>query len=250
MSKGPWTTSQSFFVAMGGVHLDFSDFKGAQVNLGELRRALQLDLLSLNTIPAEDVRARAKTNHIVKALVCVQASWLVAQVIGRAVAKLPVTTLEVITVGYVLCGLITYLCWWHKPQDADVSIKVDCGSLTYEDFNRQIEDVYIKDNNPGWQELPLVTMIAGVFSDVSCTAWNFVFPTLVESIIWKVASVLAAFLPMAYFALGRLHWNLELCDRIWDCSDEHDHICTSASLPHGRTIYCVSLCTSWDILRS
>jgi hypothetical protein len=150
MKKGRWTMSQLFFVHMEGVTLEFEgctetlgcdsygDFDDAKL-LGVLKCALQLNLLDVKSISGEDVKKRAKTNYLIKALVCLQVSWLVAQVIGRAVAKLPITTLEVVTIGYVLCALVTYTCLWHKPQDAEVVITINCRRLTKANFHRQIE---------------------------------------------------------------------------------------------------------------
>jgi hypothetical protein len=103
IDKGQWTISQLSFVCMGGVELEFQDCTETLgcdthgifyqfTSLGNYQRAIQLKILDTKCIPKEDVRKRAKTNYLVKALVCLQASWLVAQVIGRAVAKLPYNT--------------------------------------------------------------------------------------------------------------------------------------------------------------
>ena len=45
---------------------------------------------------------KSKANTLAKALVIIQASWLLIQVIGRLIAKLPVTLLEVNTIAHVL----------------------------------------------------------------------------------------------------------------------------------------------------
>jgi len=57
----------------------------------------------------------------------------------RAIVELPITTLEVVTVGYVVCALITYFCWWQKPQDAELSITVYCKNLTKANFQEQVK---------------------------------------------------------------------------------------------------------------
>jgi len=207
LNKGQWTMSQLFFVFMGGVELDFEDCTenlGCDSNGGfvydpfvDVQRALELDILDIKSIPAEDVKKRAKTNYLVKALVCLQASWLVAQVIGRAVAKLPITTLEIVTVGYVVCALITYTCYWHKPQDAEVPILVNCKSLTKASFYEQIES--IQDTNiveRRW-ERALLCVVASTFGAVHCTAWNFFFSTSTEGEMWRVASILTVVISFA-----------------------------------------------------
>lgn len=38
------------------------------------------------------------------------------QIIGRLAAGLQVTLLEINTLGHILCALIIYVLWWHKPR--------------------------------------------------------------------------------------------------------------------------------------
>jgi hypothetical protein len=209
MNKGHWTMSQLFFIFMGGVDLEFEDcteilgcaphgkFYPGQ-SLLNAQRALQLNILDMRFISVEDVKERAKTSYLVKALVCLQASWLVVQVIGRAVAKLPITTLGVVTVGYVVCALITYSCWWHKLQDAEVSITVNCRSLTGARFHELMNDLHDSFHQETWREMALSCVVCGTFGAVYCIAWNFYFSTFAESAIWKVSSVLTIVIPFIY----------------------------------------------------
>jgi hypothetical protein len=228
MNKGPWEISQSFFIGMGGVQLKFKDCKetlGMDSDgdfldiraLSNLRRALQLKLIDLNAVPAEDVRLRAKTNYIVKTFVCLQATWLVAQVIGRAMDHLPITTLEVVAVAYVVCALITYFCWWHKPQDAEVHITVDCRKITKDEFHRQIDYIHIDGKKHSWHVLALLAFIAMIFGAVHCTAWNFIFATYAESMIWKVASIFCTVVP-ATLLLGSQHVIIPSFEESWIAS--------------------------------
>jgi hypothetical protein len=164
----------------------------------DLRRALQLNVLDTKSISAENVKKRAKTNYVVKALVCLQASWLVAQVIGRAVAKLPITTLEVVTVGYVVCAIITYSCYWQKPQDAEVRITVNCRSHTREGFRRQMKEVDDGPESERWWTMVLLCITVCTFGAVHCMAWSFVFSTFAESVIWRISSVLTMVIPFLF----------------------------------------------------
>ena len=49
-------------------------------------------------------------------MACVQAAWLVLQVIARLQSGLQVTLLKIKTLGHVLCAVVIYILWWHKPQ--------------------------------------------------------------------------------------------------------------------------------------
>ena len=54
---------------------------------------------------------------LTKALVCLQACWMLAQALARKVERLPITLLELNTIMHVVCALIMYLLWLKKPQD-------------------------------------------------------------------------------------------------------------------------------------
>jgi hypothetical protein len=71
----------------------------------------------LPPITAEFIADKSKADSLAKVLVCGQATWCLVQFIGRKASHLPVTLLEVNTLGHALCALAIYLSWWHKPLD-------------------------------------------------------------------------------------------------------------------------------------
>jgi hypothetical protein len=68
-------------------------------------------------ISEELIIDKSKANALAKTLVIFQATGSMLQVVARLAAHLPVTLLEVNTLGHVLCALTLYLCWWSKPLD-------------------------------------------------------------------------------------------------------------------------------------
>ena len=157
ITTGQWSMPQSFFIQMRGIKLEFQDgseFLGRPARCAETEKcflgfvalsdwdlAVRLGLLDTKVLSVEDVRKRAKTSLVAKAAVCLQASWLVAQVTGRAINGLSITTLEVVTMAYVLCAFIIYAFWWHKPQDAEVHVKVDCSHMQKADFYQRVDEI-------------------------------------------------------------------------------------------------------------
>ncbi|KAJ4985077.1 hypothetical protein SVAN01_09448 [Stagonosporopsis vannaccii] len=107
--RQPWTLVHSHFAMMGGFTLDTDAF---WPEVTEVRRPLftmsallklaenEPDLLP--NVSTEDIMDKSKANGLTKLLVCLQACWFAAQVIGR-----------IITV---------YAAWWDKPLDVDESI--------------------------------------------------------------------------------------------------------------------------------
>lgn len=55
----------------------------------------------LPSIARAEITDKSKANDLAKALVIIQACWMLVQVIGRLIAKLPVTLLEVNTIAHV-----------------------------------------------------------------------------------------------------------------------------------------------------
>lgn len=103
----------SFFASTGGFAFEFdeSSTRGphAFLPVGCPRRltltARGMAFLGacghLPDVPRVDIMDKSKANNLAKVLVIVQASWLLIQVVGRLIAKLPVTVLEVNTVAHV-----------------------------------------------------------------------------------------------------------------------------------------------------
>ncbi|KAF3935013.1 hypothetical protein ABW20_dc0102631 [Dactylellina cionopaga] len=71
----------------------------------------------LPDIDPDDIKDKSKADSLAKVLVFIQAGWFLVQTIARLVQQLPVSLLEVNTLGHVLCALIVYLLWWHKPRE-------------------------------------------------------------------------------------------------------------------------------------
>jgi hypothetical protein len=71
-------------------------------------------------ISEEFISDKSKADSLAKTLVCFQAAWFVIQILARLAAHLPITLLEINTLGHVGCALMIYLCWWHKPLDISV----------------------------------------------------------------------------------------------------------------------------------
>jgi hypothetical protein len=67
-------------------------------------------------ITGAEIRDKNKADTVAKFLVLVQAGWTVVQVLARMADGLPVTLLEVNTIGHVVCALAMYLLWWYKPR--------------------------------------------------------------------------------------------------------------------------------------
>jgi hypothetical protein len=112
-----WTKTHSFFASTGGfaIDIDESYIEGTESSQtaflpSDCPRRLTLTargiaLLAacgrLPDIPQADILDKSKADGLAKAVVVIQACWMLLQVLGRVIARLPVTLLEVNTVAHV-----------------------------------------------------------------------------------------------------------------------------------------------------
>lgn len=69
----------------------------------------------LPDVSSAEISDKSKADGLAKALVCLQATWMLLQTVARLAAGLPITLLEINTIGHCFCALIIYLIWWNKP---------------------------------------------------------------------------------------------------------------------------------------
>ena len=103
-----WTMTHSFFASTGGFAFENADDEAQYLPKGCERLTLTargVALLAscghLPDVSEAEIIDKSKANNVAKVLVIIQASWMLVQVIGRLLAALPVTLLEVNTIAHV-----------------------------------------------------------------------------------------------------------------------------------------------------
>jgi hypothetical protein len=117
-----WTELHSFYVCMGGFVVDADEDSDLFPNTQRLTCSPSAALLlakcsHLPDINPSGIKDKSKTDSLAKAIVLLQALWFLIQIIARIAQRLPISLLEVNTIGHVLCALVIYLLWWHKPRE-------------------------------------------------------------------------------------------------------------------------------------
>jgi hypothetical protein len=106
-----WTKAHDFFASTGGFAFEIPTGRGrikflpdtCSTRLTLTARGVAL-LAKCNRLPdvsEKDILDKSKANNLAKALVVIQASWMLLQTLGRVVVGLPVTLLEVNTMAHV-----------------------------------------------------------------------------------------------------------------------------------------------------
>lgn len=132
-----WTLAHGFYGSMGGFAIDLETTDESLASLfGDHKRltltargvALLAKCGHIPDISDHEIRDKNKADGLAKLLVCIQAGWMIVQVISRAATGLATTLLEVHTVAHVVCALVMYVIWWHKPRQVEspTLLKGDC----------------------------------------------------------------------------------------------------------------------------
>ncbi|KAA1473473.1 hypothetical protein DENSPDRAFT_839949 [Dentipellis sp. KUC8613] len=107
-----WTLTDGYFAVMNGYVYDGQVVDATRV-LALMRSG------AIDPVPS-DVQAlwdRSKADALAKFIACVQVVWLMVQCLARTVEGLPMSTLELGTVGYAFITVAAYGFQWHKPKD-------------------------------------------------------------------------------------------------------------------------------------
>jgi hypothetical protein len=122
----PWTDVHSFYVLSGGFAFSTYDLPSEEKFLPGKRNRVILSMdgviwLARNEpsllpdLSQAEINDKSKANHLAKTIICIQATWFIAQCISRMAQGLAISLLELSTFTHTLCTLITYGSWWDKP---------------------------------------------------------------------------------------------------------------------------------------
>ncbi|KAF3272477.1 hypothetical protein TWF970_009979 [Orbilia oligospora] len=184
-----WTIRHGFFADMGGFLLQPKDSTPFLVNSRQMAYLVEREYIQCPTITEEEIWDRSKADSLSKLITAAQATWLLFQLGGRAVLKLPTTTLELSAGAIVLCSFGTFICWLHKPSDAKSGVTVttrfttaqillDAGPIAAQPF----PDIAT------FEKIALF-LITTAYASFHLIGWNFTFPSRVETQLWRWSSV-------------------------------------------------------------
>ncbi|KAF9471587.1 hypothetical protein BDN70DRAFT_819822, partial [Pholiota conissans] len=122
----PWTLTHGFFLQMGGfmlsedgvpVHILIDGSSRKTPNKLQLLHNIKEGIISPPRITEEDIQDRSKGDIISKTIIILQTTWFIVQCLARWSQHLPITELEIVTLGFAMLNGITYALWWNKPQN-------------------------------------------------------------------------------------------------------------------------------------
>jgi hypothetical protein len=209
---------------MGGVEIQRqSDAEGEPIRVAadDFVHLASSGAVAWPTISDSDIDDRSKADWVFKSLAIVQIAWFIAQLIGRAAGDLQVTTLELFTLGTVVCAAVTYSAWWEKPFDIRIPLTVEAES-DLPDTIHVVPRLPLFVRAEANERLPRLKLhgqyifmmsILLVFGGMHLIGWQFHFTTPVEQWLWRGSSLGSLVLPIAMACFSGIAWWLDPSDR-------------------------------------
>lgn len=139
----------------------------------------------------DDISGRSRADWLVKGLAMIQMLYFVTSLITRWAQGLAVTTLELFTLGIVLCAIVTFVCWWSKPFDVQIPVVLFSDAIIpKKDRIDRIQ--FTSDENElaeTWWTRAGGSVAGIAFGALHIAAWNFHFPSPTEQLLWRISSV-------------------------------------------------------------
>lgn len=238
-----WTLAHSYFANMGGlvyqklpywVPVNHSVLTGPYLHgISWPPGAHPLQGLILTQ---EDIADKSKADWVLRAMSIMQITWLMLTIFARHASALPLTQLELATFAFSIFAVATYSVNWWKPKDVSRPTHLS-GVHRFSIDLDQTQSFVLRLMSPGKANaisassiahaarvkndvvdlegrLPLIFKLmaaaAFVFGGIHCLAWNFAFSSHAEAILWRVASIGSAVIPIIQLGISILFNHLSI----------------------------------------
>jgi hypothetical protein len=85
---------------------------------------IEAGVIKQSDLRNNEIKDRAKADSFAKGFAVLQSTWVTCNIISRAAYALPISALQISTVRYVVCAVVAFAAWWHKPKDMKMPIVI------------------------------------------------------------------------------------------------------------------------------
>lgn len=177
------------------------------LDANQLLLARELGIIKrLPSISEDEINDLNKSDMFVKSLAVCQISWLCIQLSTRLARGMPTTQLEVVTLAFTVCSILTYCLFHSRPKDVQTVREVEASryptpqeliriaNLGPRIFGSCRQDVAIPNNSMHTRKGPYFPFSAVfaviIFGSLHLIAWNYEYPSLVERTFWRASVVI------------------------------------------------------------
>lgn len=228
-----WTLAYAFFIRMGGFRVPIQGTADDRPSVVVLKGETFVALLAEQAkaadkerqwpgviLPTEaEILDRSKADRFAKSITVLQVFYFCLSCFVRFGRHLPVTQLELGTLGFATCSLVTYWALFNKPRAVNSMItlaildlqQIPSAAKTIKD-NGPLRKVAVNDDSKWGVGTWLPALIlANVLGSIHIAGWNFAFPTQIDRWIWRSCAVASAASPLAWIVLATplllVSWN-------------------------------------------
>jgi hypothetical protein len=181
----------------------------------------------LPQISETELSDRSKSDALVKSIALFQIFWATVQILVRAARNLVIPQLELAVIAFATCAIIIYGIYWSKPKNVGAATTIlqfeglipervltlingrrsymrdmfPLIDLSGDENGSPIPRDAQEDHHDGLVWYIIMTLGATIFGGIHVGAWNFIFPTNIEAIFWRVASLYSTLLGPTIFTI-------------------------------------------------
>lgn len=217
-----WTLAHAFFINMGGFRIPIQDIADEWPSLVVLKGESFLEILQEQfyilgqsdqplgiVLPIEaDILDRSKSDRFAKSITILQVSYFCISCFVRLGRRLPITLLELGTLGFAACSMLSYTMLFKKPRAVNSTVILPDLKLGACPSAAKIA----KDNGPlrksagtsKWKSdtwIPTI-LLSIVLGAIHIAGWNFAFPSQVDRWLWRSCAIASAASPLLWMVLS------------------------------------------------
>jgi len=184
-----FTLRQAFLIEMGGIRCTPSiNFRDLPALIQQYPNEFESAFEQYPTDAMID--GRSKSDTMAKLIGTLQAASFAAGTLFRLADHSSLSLLEVLTAGYVLCGTVSALTCLKWPQDLHEAFQITLPApkeAKLEAAQQWANLSHNRDVTTARWTFAFLMLLMALFNAIHLAAWNYSFPSLGESIAWKVA---------------------------------------------------------------
>jgi hypothetical protein len=219
---------------MGGYQFFDHDTPCDPVTRQDVVILLKRGSIELPTV--EEIKDKSKDDALVRTIFYLQTCWFVIQCLARAIASIPLTKLEILTLAYISMASWIYWIHWDKPRAITRPIRIPhtlllpwqkyvngdgrrlpdgplkkTVNLFFDGYDEYVELSHLKnvpilysggakDHDEDSKSAGISLILGLAFAAIHCIAWSFYSPSLAERVLWRAASLVVVGFIIVFFA--------------------------------------------------
>ena len=202
IGKPKWTVTQLQFACASGFQTRGStpEEPKSTCNFRTLQSMIEENRVDDPPLSDEELESRGKSDVFLKIILVLQITWFLVQTLVRVIMHYQITALEVMTVAFVFCSIVSMGFFMKLPQNVEYPVFLevrDAAPVNEEAKQRRGNEQKFKAT---WADLHILAVLMSLFGcgfgAIHCSAWNSSFPTAKERLAWRICASATTAVPV------------------------------------------------------